>query len=83
MTTCIAPGCDQPGQMTFIAAASGRLGGRDWTIGDEIPVCWPHANDIYRTQGVTDPAQIAEWLRPDAADPPNTWHGDWYPVAVL
>lgn len=80
--TCIAPGCNQPSGMEFIADAFGRLGGQDWKPGDKIPVCWPHAADIYQTQGATRPSQIAEWLRPDAADPPNTWRGDWYPTAA-
>jgi hypothetical protein len=72
-TGCIAPGCERAGEAVFTAAETGRLAGQDWSPGDTFAVCWPHANDIYATQGVTDPAGVAAWLRPDAADPPNTW----------
>jgi hypothetical protein len=70
---CVAPGCGKRGVAEFTAAADGRLAGRDWHAGDTIAVCADHALDIYRTVGVDDPRRVAEWLRPDAADPPNTW----------
>jgi hypothetical protein len=71
---CVAPGCTSAGETVFIADAAGRLAGRDWVPGDVIELCWPHAMDVYHTIGVTDQASVAEWLRPGAADPPNTWN---------
>jgi hypothetical protein len=67
--------------MTFVVAPTPppipgrpwRFAGRDWQPGDQIHLCPPHGVDVYRTVGATDPSQVAEWLRPDAADPPNTW----------
>lgn len=78
--SCVAPGCTGPAEVAFIAAEAGRMAGRDWLFGEEITLCWPHAADVYATQGVTDPADVAEWLRPEAAEPPNTWHG-WHAVS--
>lgn len=72
---CAAPGCTAEAVTVFTAAANGRLGGQDWRFGDPIRLCAPHAHDVYMTQGVDDPAKVAEWLRPDAADPPNYWRG--------
>lgn len=71
---CVAPGCADDSAVSFFAAETGRLAGRDWIPGDTIPLCFPHAADIWRTAGVTDPDQVADWLRPSAADPPNTWN---------
>lgn len=73
MTTCIAPACTADAETAFIVDGTGRLAGRDWKPGDVVRLCWPHAMDVYGTTGKTDPSQVAEWLRPDAADPPNTW----------
>lgn len=63
---CIAPGCDSVAPMLFVAAESGRLGGRDWQPGDQIRLCSRHAQDVYAAQGVYGREQLAEWLRPDA-----------------
>lgn len=71
---CVAPDCPHIYETSFTADEEGRFAGRDWVHGDVIRLCWPHAADVYATQGVADPAKLAEWLRPDAADPPNTWH---------
>lgn len=81
--TCVAPGCGAVAALTFIAAQDGRLGGQDWQEGDPIFVCMPHGTDIYKTQGAHDPSMVAEWLRPDAADPPNTWHPARFQVGPL
>ena len=74
MTACVAPHCTADAEPAFtVGDPGGRLAGRDWKPGDVIHLCWPHAMDVYATIGKTDPSQVAEWLRPDAADPPNTW----------
>jgi hypothetical protein len=71
---CITPGCASPAATMFtVNEPGGRLAGRDWVAGDSIELCWPHADDVFNTVGKTDPADVAPWLRPDAADPPNTW----------
>lgn len=71
---CVAPDCPHISETTFTADEEGRFAGRGWIRGDVIRLCWPHAADVYGSQGVADPAKLAAWLRPDAADPPNTWH---------
>lgn len=73
MITCIAPDCTAEAATAFVAAEDGRLAGRDWERGDILHFCIPHAMDVYDTISRIDPSQVAEWLRPDAADPPNTW----------
>jgi hypothetical protein len=83
MTVCVAPGCSAVAETVFTVAHDPppellrpwRFAGRDWQPGDEIRLCPPHAHDVYMAQGVYDPSQVAGWLRPDAADPPNTWRG--------
>ncbi len=70
---CIAPDCHGLATTEFAAAEHGRLAGQDWSPGDKIRLCPAHAADIWSTVGKTRPEDIAPWLRPDAADPPNTW----------
>jgi hypothetical protein len=86
---CVAPGCVDPGPVVFTVATDPlrpppeggwRFAGRAWQPGDEIRLCRRHAGDVYHTQGAWYPEEVADWLRPDAADPPNTWLGprhDW------
>jgi hypothetical protein len=57
-----------------------RFAGRGWQPGEDIWLCMAHAHDVYMTIGATSPDQVAEWLRPDAADPPNTWRWNQSPV---
>lgn len=70
---CIAPDCTQRAVMEFTVAEQGRLAGQDWQPGDTIGLCAPHGMDIYAAIGATQPKEVAEWLRPESADPPNTW----------
>lgn len=63
---CVAPGCNEPARLVFVAAEHGRLAGREWNPGDEVDLCPPHGCDIYRAQGVYGVDELAEWLRPDA-----------------
>lgn len=74
---CVRPGCDVEPVYVFEADAYGRLGGQDWEPGDRLHCCRDHGYDIWSTVGVTDPAGVADWLRPDADNPPNTWHVPW------
>lgn len=64
---CVVPGCGQQAANTAFVREAGRLAGRDWRKGDLIDLCAPHADDIYRAHYVDDPAQLAEWLKADAA----------------
>lgn len=77
---CVRPGCTRETVYVFEADAYGRLGGQDWKPGDRLHCCRDHGADIYRTVGQTDPAKVADWLRPESDDPPNTWHTPryWY-----
>lgn len=67
--TCVVPGCNDKGRMTFTAAESGRLAGRNWQRGDEIRICHEHAHDVYLAQGTYGMKHLADWLKPDA-----TWN---------
>jgi hypothetical protein len=72
---CVAPGCDQAAVMEFGVEEAGRFAARDWRPGETIGLCVPHAMDVYHTVGLADPADVAEWLRPEAGgERPNTWH---------
>jgi hypothetical protein len=70
LPTCVVPGCAEKAPVVFTAAESGRLAGRDWQSGDEICLCPPHGNDVYRAQYTVGVHQLAEWLRPDARPDP-------------
>jgi hypothetical protein len=62
---CVAPGCTEKGVAKFVAAELGHLAGKVYNAGDEIRMCYPHANDVFTAGEGLD--SIAEWLRPDAS----------------
>lgn len=66
---CVVPGCHDKGRLTFTAAESGRLAGREWKRGDEIRLCHNHGHDVYCAQGAYGMGNLADWLKPDA-----TWN---------
>ncbi len=73
LPTCVVPDCTEKAPMVFTADEAGRLAGRQWRKGDEIRLCPPHGSDVYRSAGVYDVDQVAEWLRPDVMLPADPW----------
>lgn len=45
---CVIPRCGQRATQAFIADGRSRLAGRDWTPGEFIDLCSPHAHDVLR-----------------------------------
>jgi hypothetical protein len=62
---CVVPGCDRRGTRVFVAAADGRLAGRDWRVGDEVRLCLGHGYDVYRALAMRRD-ELPDWLRADA-----------------
>lgn len=63
---CVAPDCPDRPTLEFTAAESGRLGGRDFWLGDKITVCPRHGADLHAAQSAMRRDHLAKWLRPDA-----------------
>jgi hypothetical protein len=53
------------GDCVFVAAADGRLAGRDWRVGDEVRLCLGHGYDVYRALAMRRD-ELPDWLRADA-----------------
>lgn len=76
---CVVPDCAEKGGIQFKAAEKGRLGGRDWTPGDQIDLCPTHAHDVYKAQFASR-SELADWIKPDAILDPLDQHDadtDW------
>lgn len=63
---CVVPDCGEKGRLTFVAAESGRLAGREWRRGDEIRLCPRHGYDVARAAGARGMDQLPDWLKGDA-----------------
>jgi hypothetical protein len=63
---CVVPDCDLLAPTVFTAAEAGRLAGRNWLPGDQIELCQPHADDVYRAMSTQARTDLARWLLPDA-----------------
>ena len=65
---CAVPNCHEKANRVATACRGGRLAGKHWIVGDEIPLCLRHATDIHRVIPGGDP-HLPPWLAADAEYP--------------
>jgi len=65
---CAVPDCGEKAGDIAVVARGGRLAGKHWIMGDEIPLCPRHAIDIRRVAPGGD-SHLPPWLAADAEYP--------------